>query len=68
MDEILAANFHVFHDVVEDEAHDLVVADEGWEIDHFLHENPKLKRAPTPGSPTSSAGCRCATAVRGRRP
>ena len=45
MDEILAANFHVFHDVVEDEAHDLVVADEGWEIDHFLHENPELKRA-----------------------
>ena len=45
MDEILAANFHVFHDVVEDEAHDLVVADEGWDIDHFLHENPELKRA-----------------------
>ena len=45
MDEVLAANFHVFHDVVEDEAHDLVVADEGWEIDHFLHENPELKRA-----------------------
>ena len=44
MDEILAANFHVFHDVVEDERHDLVVADEGWEIDHFLHENPELKR------------------------
>ena len=44
MDEILAANFHVFHDVVEDEQHDLVVADEGWEIDHFLHENPELKR------------------------
>jgi pimeloyl-ACP methyl ester carboxylesterase/predicted glycosyltransferase len=45
MDEILAANFHVFQDVVEDERHDLVVADEGWEIDHFLHENPELKRA-----------------------
>ena len=44
MDEILAANFHVFHDVVEDEQHDLVVADEGWDIDHFLHENPELKR------------------------
>ena len=44
MDEILAANFHVFHDVVTDEQHDLVVADEGWEIDHFLHENPELKR------------------------
>ena len=22
------------------------VGDEGWEIDHFLHENPGLKRAP----------------------
>ena len=46
MDEILVANFHVFHDVVSEECHDLVVADEGWEIDHFLHENPELKRAP----------------------
>ncbi|MGZ8749405.1 MAG: alpha/beta fold hydrolase [Pseudonocardia sp.] len=45
MDEILVANFHVFQDVVEDERHDLVIADEGWEIDHFLHENPELKRA-----------------------
>ncbi|GAA4778823.1 hypothetical protein GCM10023200_09850 [Actinomycetospora chlora] len=46
MDEILVANFHVFADVVEAGQHDLVVADEGWEIDHFLHENPELKRAP----------------------
>lgn len=46
MDEILVANFHVFADLVEAEQHDLVVADEGWEIDHFLHENPELKRAP----------------------
>ena len=46
MDEILLANFHVFADVVEAEHYDLVVADEGWEIDHFLHENPELKRAP----------------------
>ena len=45
MDEILVANFHVFHDVVTDGRHDLVVADEGWEIDHFLHENPELKRS-----------------------
>ena len=44
MDEILVANFHVFHDVVDAEQHDLVVADEGWEIDDFLHENPELKR------------------------
>ncbi|MFC5139304.1 alpha/beta fold hydrolase [Actinomycetospora rhizophila] len=46
MDAILVANFHVFADVVDEGRHDLVVADESWEIDHFLHENPELKRAP----------------------
>jgi pimeloyl-ACP methyl ester carboxylesterase/predicted glycosyltransferase len=46
MDEILLANFHVFADVLEAEHYDLVVADEGWEVDHFLHENPELKRTP----------------------
>ena len=46
MDEILVANFHVFHELVETEQYDLVVADEGWEIDYFLHENPELKRCP----------------------
>ncbi|HVT68453.1 MAG TPA: alpha/beta fold hydrolase, partial [Trebonia sp.] len=46
MDEILAANFMVFHDLVRDEPYDLWVADEGWDIDYFLHENPELKRAP----------------------
>ena len=45
MDEILVANFHVFHDVVEDGDYDLVVGDEAWDVDHFLHENPELKRA-----------------------
>ncbi len=45
MDEVLVANFHVFHDVVAAEQHDLVVADEGWEIDYFLHENPELKKS-----------------------
>nr|BFE77610.1 hypothetical protein GCM10020093_002110 [Planobispora longispora] len=44
MDEILLANFMVFHDVVRDEPYDLVVGDEAWEVDHFLHENPELKR------------------------
>jgi UDP:flavonoid glycosyltransferase YjiC (YdhE family) len=34
----------VFSDVVESEHFDLVVADEAWDIDHFLHENPELKR------------------------
>jgi predicted glycosyltransferase len=46
MDEILLANFMVFHDVAAEEPFDLVVADEGWDIDYFLHENPELKRSP----------------------
>jgi pimeloyl-ACP methyl ester carboxylesterase/predicted glycosyltransferase len=46
MDEILCANFMVFSDIVRSEAYDLWIADEGWEIDHFLHENPELKSAP----------------------
>jgi pimeloyl-ACP methyl ester carboxylesterase/predicted glycosyltransferase len=45
MDEILIANFMVFHDVVDDEHYDLWIADEGWELDYYLHENPELKRA-----------------------
>ena len=44
MDEILVANFMVFHDVVRGAAYDLVVGDEAWDVDHFLHENPELKR------------------------
>jgi predicted glycosyltransferase len=44
MDEILVANFMVFHDVVEAGEYDLVVGDEAWDVDHFLHENPELKR------------------------
>jgi len=46
MDEILVANFMVFHDIVTSEPYDLVVADEAWDVDHFLHENPELKRFP----------------------
>ena len=45
MDEILIANFMVFHDLVEAEPYDVWIADEGWEIDYFLHENPELKTA-----------------------
>jgi len=44
MDEILVNNFHVFDDVVRDGDYDLVIGDEAWEVDHFLHENPELKR------------------------
>lgn len=44
MDEVLVNNFMVFDDVVRDEHYDLVIGDEAWDIDHFLHENPELKR------------------------
>jgi pimeloyl-ACP methyl ester carboxylesterase/predicted glycosyltransferase len=44
MDEILVNNFMVFHDLVEAQPYDLVIADEAWEVDHHLHENPELKR------------------------
>jgi pimeloyl-ACP methyl ester carboxylesterase/predicted glycosyltransferase len=46
MDEILCANFMVFHDVVREEAYDAWIGDEAWELDRFLHENPELKTAP----------------------
>jgi pimeloyl-ACP methyl ester carboxylesterase/predicted glycosyltransferase len=46
MDEIMAANFMTFADVVERERYDLWVGDEGWDLDYYLHENPELKRAP----------------------
>ena len=45
MDEILVANFMVFHDLVRDEPYDLWIGDEAWELDYFLHENPELKSA-----------------------
>lgn len=44
MDEILVANFLTFADVVDDRHYDLVIGDEAWEVDYFLHENPELKR------------------------
>lgn len=46
MDEILVANFMTFYDAVRDTAYDLWIADEGWDVDYFLHENPELKTAP----------------------
>ena len=45
MDEILVANFMVFHDLIRDEDYDLWVGDEAWELDYYLHENPELKSA-----------------------
>ena len=46
MDEILAANFMLFHDVVRDQRYDLWIGDEAWELDYYLHENPREKRVP----------------------
>jgi len=45
MDEILIANFMVFHDVVREQRYDLWIGDEAWELDYYLHENPNEKRA-----------------------
>jgi pimeloyl-ACP methyl ester carboxylesterase/predicted glycosyltransferase len=45
MDEILLANFMVFHDLVRDDHYDLWIGDEAWELDYYLHENPEQKQA-----------------------
>ncbi|HSS61866.1 MAG TPA: alpha/beta fold hydrolase [Candidatus Limnocylindrales bacterium] len=45
MDEILLSNFMVFLDAVRARDYDLWIGDEAWEVDHYLHENPELKRA-----------------------
>ncbi len=45
MDEILLSNFMVFHDVIREEAYDLWIGDEAWELDYYLHENPEQKHA-----------------------
>jgi len=44
MDEILINNFMVFHDVVREDRYDLWIGDEAWELDYYLHENPREKR------------------------
>jgi len=41
MDEILVANYMLFHDVVNEEQYDLWIRDEAWELDYYLHENPE---------------------------
>jgi pimeloyl-ACP methyl ester carboxylesterase len=45
MDEVLTHNFMVFQDAVGEGGYDLVIADEAWDIDHFWHEHPELKKA-----------------------
>jgi hypothetical protein len=44
LDEVRFANFMVFVDVVANEPFDLVIADSAWHVDHYLHQNPELKR------------------------
>jgi pimeloyl-ACP methyl ester carboxylesterase/predicted glycosyltransferase len=44
MDEVLINNFMHFQKAVEETAYDLVIADEAWDIDHYWHEHPDLKR------------------------
>ncbi len=34
----------VFQEVVEEGQYDLVIADESWDVDHYWHEHPELKR------------------------
>jgi predicted glycosyltransferase len=43
MDEILVNNFMVFYEVIESGEYDLVIGDEAWDVDYYLHENPELK-------------------------
>jgi pimeloyl-ACP methyl ester carboxylesterase/predicted glycosyltransferase len=44
MDEVLINNFMLFQDAVDEGDYDLVIADEAWDIDHYWHEHPELKR------------------------
>lgn len=44
MDAIMVNNFLTLADVVEESSYDLVIGDEAWDVDYFLHENPELKR------------------------
>jgi pimeloyl-ACP methyl ester carboxylesterase/predicted glycosyltransferase len=46
MDEIMVHNFLTFSDLLEQEHYDLVIGDESWDVDYYLHENPDLKRQP----------------------
>jgi pimeloyl-ACP methyl ester carboxylesterase/predicted glycosyltransferase len=45
MDEVLIANFMTFQAAIEEGGYDLVIADEAWDVDHFWHEHPELKKA-----------------------
>jgi predicted glycosyltransferase len=36
----------LFHDIVREQRYDLWIGDEAWELDYYLHENPREKRVP----------------------
>ncbi len=42
---VLIANFMTFQDAVDECRYDLVIADEAWDVDHFWHEHPELKKS-----------------------
>lgn len=44
MDEILIKNFMVFQEAIEEGNYDMVIADEAWDVDHYWHEHPDLKK------------------------
>ena len=44
MDEILIANFMRFQQAANEGDYDLVIADESWDVDHYWHEHPELKK------------------------
>ncbi|MDY6810326.1 MAG: alpha/beta fold hydrolase [Actinomycetota bacterium] len=44
MDETLVQNFMVFDEVATETPYDVVIGDEAWDVDYFMHENPELKR------------------------
>ncbi|NNU45381.1 alpha/beta hydrolase [Ramlibacter montanisoli] len=46
MDEVMARNFMVFAELLQQEHYDIVIGDEAWEVDYHYHENPELKRQP----------------------
>src|SRR5207244_6471777 len=43
--QISVANCLLYPAAISDGRYDLWIADEGWEVDHFLHEHPELKRS-----------------------
>jgi pimeloyl-ACP methyl ester carboxylesterase/predicted glycosyltransferase len=45
MDELMINNYMVVRDVLREKRYDLVVGDEAWETDYYLHENPQEKAA-----------------------